>query len=213
MRVSKNFWLNKWEGNMGGLIPNPHDDIVKQKLDKQFSDPHLGSLRSRILGPAPVVEPHFFSDPGHSRHLYRISHRLQIWPEPDPMSGEPPPTTAQLKARWQALLQKLLTDPVKAHQQGTPDTVAEYIRKALHVFVVTDAAQCTSITFTAIHDTTLPAGIDYQANINPDPTKPRPAGSYPATIQLRCRQEIPAGTNAPDPGPDPGEVPPDQPNV
>jgi hypothetical protein len=203
---------------MGGLIPNPHDNIIKQKLNKQFSDPKLSNLRKRIAHPP--TEPHFFSDPGHPRHLHRISYRLKIWPDPDNSSGEPPPTLAQLKARWQYFLKILLMDPVSAAQKGI--TVADYIRRALHVFVVTDdpqsvapgAPQCTAITFDAVPDDgTLPAGIDYRAHINPDPDVPRPAGPYVASIVLMCRTEIPPGVSAPtNPPADPGEVLPDQPS-
>lgn len=201
---------------MGGLIPNPHDDIVKQKLDRQFSDPHLRNLRNRIAHPP--TEPHFFSDPGHQRRLHRISYRLKIWPDPV-HPGEPPPTLAELKARWQYLLSVLLMDPMTAAQKGT--TVAEVIRHALQVFVVNDdpltvaagAPNCTAITFDAIPDDgTLLPGINYRADITPDPDKPRPLGPYVASIVLVCRVEIPGGVGAPDPGPDPGEVAPDQPN-
>jgi hypothetical protein len=194
---------------MGGLIPNPHDDSVKQKLDKQFSDPHLRNLRKRLDQGHPPIEPNFFSDPVNPRHLARISYRLKIWPDPDPHAGEPPPTTAELKARWQYLLQVLLTDPIRAGQNGS--TVAELIRNALQVFVVTDDPVCTAITFDVIQ-AALPAGIDYQVNINPDPTIPRPVGNYVATIQLVCRVEIPPGVQSPDPVSDAGEVPPDQPS-
>ena len=191
---------------MGGLIPNPHDQDVMQKLDATFSDPHLRNLRNRIRGPA-APEPHFFSDPGNARHLARISLRLRIHP-----NGPPPPTPAQLKARWQYFLQTLLTNPATAAQNGT--TVAEVIRKALQEFVVTDDPKCTAITFSAVPDDgTLPPGINYRADINPDPNVPRPAAPYVASIQLMCRIEIPAGVSAPDPGPDNGEVPPPQPNI
>jgi hypothetical protein len=80
---------------VGGLIPNPHDDSVKQKLDKQFSDPHLRNLRDRIDKGNPPTEPFFFFDPNNPRHLARIAYRLKIWPEPNPQAGEPPPTTTQ----------------------------------------------------------------------------------------------------------------------
>jgi hypothetical protein len=191
---------------MGALIPNPHDQDVSQRLDATFSDPHLRNLRNRISGPG-ATEPNFFSDPGNSRHLARISYRLKISPH-----GPPPPTPAELKARWQYLLQTLLTDRVTAAQSG--QTVADVIREALQVFVVTDDPQCTAITFSAVPDDgTLPMGINYCADINPNPNIPRPPGPYIASIQLMCRQEILAGVNAPDPGPDPGEVPPPQPNI
>jgi len=65
---------------MGGLIPNPHDDSVKDKLDKQFRNPKLRKLRNRINR---GNEPHFFTDPANARRLARISHRLKVWPEPD----------------------------------------------------------------------------------------------------------------------------------
>jgi hypothetical protein len=92
--------------------------------------------------------------------------------------------------------------------------VAEVIREALQVFVVTDDPKCTAITFCAIPDDgTLPTGIDYRADINPDPYQPRPAAPYVASIQLMCRIEIPPGVSAPDAGPDNGEVPPVQPNI
>jgi hypothetical protein len=191
---------------MGSLIPNPHDQNVSHELDNTFSDPHLRNLRNRIHGHG-AAEPHFFSDPGNARHLARISHRLKIHP-----NGPPPPTPAQLKARWQYFLQTLLTDPVTAAQNGT--TVAEVIRKALQVFVVTDDPKCTAITFDAIpNDGSLPNGINYRAHINPDPDLPRGAEAYIATIKLMCRTEIAAGVNAPDPNPDNGEVPPVQPNI
>jgi hypothetical protein len=195
---------------MGGLIPNPHDDSVKDKLDKQFSDPKLKNLRKRIRGAPghPPVEPHFFTDPAHPRLLARISHRLKVWPEPDTNAGEPPPTTAQLKARWQYLLQVSLTDPVTAGQGGK--TVADLIREALQVFVVTDAVKCTEITFDAVQAALAPP-LEYQVNIVPDVTA-RPAGNYAAKITLICRQEIPPNSDRTDPGQDNGEVPPAQPD-
>lgn len=202
---------------MGGLIPNPHDDSVKQKLDKQFSDPKLRNLRNRIDKGHPPTEPNFFSDPGNPRHLARIAYRLKIWPDPDTQAGEPPPTTTQLKARWQYLLQVLLTDPIGAGQSGS--TVAELIRNALQVFVVTDdpqtaapgAPQCTAITFD-VTEAPLPGVLQYQVNITPD-LNARPAGQYVANVQLVCRTEIPQGVAANDPPPDPGEVPPPQPDL
>jgi outer membrane biosynthesis protein TonB len=198
---------------MGGLIPNPHDDSVKDKLDKQFSNPKLRNLRKRINRGS---EPHFFSDPANARHLARISHRLKVWPEPDRGSGEPPPTTAQLKARWQYLLQVSLTDPAKAGQGGS--TVAELIRNALQVFVVTDDPstvpappnKCTAITFEAIK-AALPGALEYHVNITPSLTA-RPVGNYAAKIQLVCRQEIAQGVGSNDPPADNGEVPPVQPD-
>src|SRR5947207_15865866 len=105
---------------MGGLIPNPHDDSVKGKLDKQFSNPKLRNSRNRIHIGHPPTEPNFFTDAGNARHLARISHRLKIWPDPDTKSGEPPPTTTQLKARCQYLLQVSLTDPVTSGQAVGP---------------------------------------------------------------------------------------------
>lgn len=199
---------------MGSLIPNPHDQDVMQNLDATFSDPHLRNLRNRITGhsPLPPTEPHFFSDPGNARHLARISHRLKIHP-----NGPPPPTPAELKARWQYFLQTLLTDPATAAQNGK--TVAQVIREALQVFVVTDdpttgPRNCMAITFSAIpNDGTLPSGINYRADINPDPNLPRPAAPYTASITLMCRTEIAPGVNAGDPNPDNGEVPPVQPNI
>jgi hypothetical protein len=191
---------------MGALIPNPHDLNVIQKLDNTFSNPHLRNLRNRIVGPG-ATEPHFFSDPGNARHLARISHRLKISPD-----APPPPNPAQLRARWQFFLQTLLTNGATAAQNGK--TVAEVIREALQVFVVTDASKCTAITFGVIpNDGSLSGGIDYRADITPDPNVPRPAGSYTASIQLMCRQEISAGVSAPDPSPDHGEISPDQPNI
>ena len=201
---------------MGSLIPNPHDDSVKDKLDKQFSDPKLRNLRRRLNQGHPPTEPNFFSDPANPRHLARVSHRLKIWPDPDPHSGEPPPTTAELKARWQYLLQVPLTDPAKAGQSGS--TVAELIRNALQVFVVTDdpqtaapgAPKCTAITF-GVLQAPLPGALEYQVNITPN-LSARPAGDYGATIQLVCRKEIDAGVHSNDPPADNGEVPPVQPN-
>ena len=194
---------------MGGLIPNDHDKDVSRRLDDQFSDPHLGNLRNRIHGPG-ATEPYFLSDPGNVRHLARISHRLKI--HPHPVVPPPPhePTELELKARWQYFLQTLLTNPVTAAQNGT--CVAEVIRQALEVYVVTDDPKCTAITFEAIpNDGTLPPGIDYRAHFDPDPFKPRGAVAYVADIKLMCRTEIKAGVSAPDPVRDNGEVPPDQP--
>ncbi len=199
---------------MGGLIPNPHDDSVKDKLDKQFSNPKLRKLRDRIHNPP--KEPNFFTDPAHPRHLARIAHRLKVWPEPDTKSGEPPPTTTQLKARWQYLLQVSLTDPMTAGQGG--GTVADLIREALQVFVVTDdpqtagpgAPKCTAITFDAVQ-APLAAPLQYQVNIAPD-VSARPAGKYVAKITLICQQDIPPNSNRPDPGADGGEVGPVQPD-
>jgi len=189
---------------MGSLIPNDHDKDVSRRLDVQFSDPHLRNLRNRIHGPG-ATEPNFFSDPGNLRHLARISHRLKIHPH-----GPPPPTPAELRARWQYFLQTLLTDPVSAAQDGT--SVAEVIRKALQVFVVTDDPKCTAITFETIPGN-LPGPIDYSANITPNPNVPRGPGNYVAKIQLVCRKEIDEGVSAPDPSPDQGEMPPAQPNL
>ena len=82
--ISKNLLLTHGRMQMGGLIPNPHDKSVKDKLDKQFRNPKLRNLRKRInKGPNPT-EPNFFSHPANPRHLARISHRLKIWPDPDP---------------------------------------------------------------------------------------------------------------------------------
>jgi hypothetical protein len=188
---------------MGALIPNDHDKDVSRRLNAQFSEPHLTNLRRRVNRPG-STEPHFFSDPANARHLARISHRLKIHPH------EPPsPTPAELRARWQYFLQRLLTDPVSAAQDGT--TVAEVIRKALQVFVVTDDPQCTAITFETIPGN-LPTGIDYRANITPNPNAPRPA-NYVAHIQLVCRKEIADDVAADDPDADNGEVPPAQPNL
>src|SRR6476620_6433411 len=161
---------------MGGLIPNAHDKDVSGRLDNQFSDPHLRNLRNRIRGP----EPYFFARPrpGNGRHLARISHRLKIHPH-----GPQPPTPLELKARWQYFLQTLLTNPVTAAQNGT--TVAEVIRQALEVFVVTDDPKCTAITFEAIPDDgSLPAGINYCAHFDPNPFQPRGAKDYVAKIHL-----------------------------
>jgi hypothetical protein len=204
---------------MGGLIPSPHDNIVKTKLNKQFGGGHLQGLRARLAHPP--TEPNFFHDPANVRHLHRISYRLKIWPDPVNALGEPPPTADQLKARWQFFLQYMLADPDSAAQRGT--TVAGFILRALQVFVVTDdpaaagagAAQCTQIIFDAVPDDgTLLAGTDYRADIDPDPDLPRPPGAYVASIVLMCRTEIPAGVAAPfPPRPDVGEVAPDQPPV
>jgi hypothetical protein len=202
---------------MGGLIPNPHDDSVKDKLDKQFSNPKLRNLRNRIHIGHPPSEPSFFTDPAHPRHLARISHRLKVWPDPDTKSGEPPPTTTQLRARWQYLLQVSLTDPVIAGQGGGGATVADLVREALQVFVVTDdpqtagpgAPKCTAITFDAVQAALAPP-LEYQVNIVPD-VNARPVGNYVAKITLICRQDIPPNSNRPDPGADNGEVPPAQP--
>jgi hypothetical protein len=197
---------------MGGLIPNPHDDSVKDKLDKQFSGSKLKKLRKRINQ---GTESQFFTDPANARHLARISHRLKIWPEPDSQNNEPPPTTAQLKARWQFLLQVKLTDRNVAGQGAGNRPVADLIREALQVFVVTDdpnkhgPSSCTAITFDAVQ-APLTSPLEYQVNIVPD-VNARPA-NYTARITLICNQEIPANSNRDDPTPDNGEVPPEQPD-
>jgi hypothetical protein len=195
---------------MGAYIRNPHDLNVRDKLNTAFSDPHLRNLRNRVCGPG-ATEPYFFNDPrpGNHRYLARISFRLKVWPDgpPWPAPPPPPPTPVQLRARWIHLLGTLLMNPVSAAQGGT--TVAEVIRDALQKFVVRDEATCTAINFDVIHRS-LPVGIDYQVDITPNPNSPPPS-AYTALIVLVCRQDIPAGAAAPDPGPDPGEVQPPQP--
>jgi hypothetical protein len=176
------------EGTMGGVIPSGHDLNVITKLDTLFSDPHLGNLRTFVQN----ADPGFFR---HGRHLARISLRLKIWPD-------------GIQGRWYYFLKELLTN-AQAAQNNT--TVAEVIREALSLFVAD--ANCKQIGFHVMPDDgSLAAGINYRADITPDPNAP-PAKAYNATIMLVCRQEIPAGVHDPDPGPDGGELPPVQPNL
>jgi hypothetical protein len=173
---------------MGSLIPSNGDTNVINKLDTLFSDPHLTHLRAFVKG----TDPQFFHPP---RHLRRISYRLKIWPD-------------GLKGRWFYFLKHLLPH---AAQNGT--TVAVVIRDALKVFVAD--TKCTYVSFHVQPDVqgTLQAGIDYRADIIPDPAAP-PATPYPATITLVCRTEIQQGVNEPDPtAKDAGENGPDQPNI
>jgi hypothetical protein len=173
---------------MGGLIPSNGDLNVINKLDTRFSGQPLARLRAFVSN----HDPNFFHAP---RHVRRISYRLKIWPD-------------GLKGRWFYLLARLLHNTA---QNGT--TVAVVIRDALRHFVADDP-NCTQVSFQVQHDVqgTLPAGIDYRADINPDPTA-LPAHAYAATITLVCRVEIPQGVNEPDPGPDGGESGGDQPNI
>jgi len=173
---------------MGSLIPSGGDMNVISKLDTLFSEPHLTKLRTFVAG----TDAQFFHPP---RHLRRISYRLKIWPD-------------GLKGRWFYFLKHLLPN---THQNGT--TVAVIIRDALRDFVAD--TNCTYVSFHVQPDVynTLPAGIDYRADISPDPAA-APAKPYPATITLVCRNEIPHGVNEPDPtGKDGGEGGPDQPNI
>ena len=173
---------------MGSLIPSGGDTNVINKLDILFSDPHLANLRAFVKG----TDPQFFHPP---RHLRRISYRLKAWPD-------------GLKGRWFYFLKQLLPNTA---QNGT--TVAVVIRDALKVFV--EDTNCTCVSFLVHPDVqaTLPAGIDYRADIAPDPAA-TPAAPYAATITLVCRTEIPQGVNEPDPtGKDAGENGPDQPNI
>jgi hypothetical protein len=195
---------------MGAYIRNPHDLNVRDKLNTAFSDPHLRNLRNRVCGPG-ASEPYFFDDPrpGNNRQLARISFRLRVWPDgpPWPAPPPPPPTPVQLRARWIHLLGALLKNPVSAAQNGT--TVAEVIRDALQKFVVRDETKCTAINFEVIHRA-LTSPLEYQVDITPHPDSPPPT-AYTALIVLVCQQDILAGAAAPDPGADPGEVPPAQP--
>jgi hypothetical protein len=90
-------------------------------------------------------------------------------------------------------------------------TVADVIRHALEVFVKDDP-NCTYIRFDAIPDDGTLQGIDYRAEISPDPDQ-LPGVPYVASIVLVCRQDIPPGVNANDPLLDNGELPPPQPNI
>jgi hypothetical protein len=173
---------------MGSLIPSGGDKNVIAKLDDLFSGPKLAKLRTFVSG----TDPHFFHPP---RHVRRISYRLKIWPD-------------GLKGRWFYFLKNLLPNTA---QGGT--TVAVVIRDALRDFVAD--SNCTQVSFYALPDVggTLPAGVDYRADISPDPAA-RPAYAYAASITLVCRNEIPPGVNEPDPtGKDAGENGPDQPNI
>ena len=173
---------------MGSLIPSGGDTNVINKLDNMFSDPHLANLRAFVK----TTDSNFFHAP---RHLRRISYRLKIWPD-------------GLKGRWFYFLKNLLPNTA---QNGT--TVAVVIRDALKTFVAD--TNCSHVRFQVQPDVhgTLPAGIDYRADINPDPAA-RPANPYSATVTLVCRNEIPQGVNEPDPTvKDGGENGPDQPNV
>jgi hypothetical protein len=69
---------------------------------------------------------------------------------------------------------------------------------------------CTAITFDAVQAPLAPP-LEYQVNIVPA-VNARPPGNYVARITLICRQDIPPGSNRPDPGADNGEVAPAQPN-
>ena len=88
--------------------------------------------------------------------------------------------------------------------------MAQVIREALGVFVADDP-NCLCITFKAIPDDgTLLPGVDYRADISPNPI---PAAPYRASITLVCRTEIPAGVNSSDPPADGGEAGPEHPNI
>jgi hypothetical protein len=174
---------------MGSLIPSGGDTNVINKLDNLFSGQSLKNLRGFVTG----TDPNFFHAP---RLLRRISYRLKIWPD-------------GLKGRWFYLLAHPLHNTA---QDGT--FVAVVIRNALRHFVADDP-NCTQVSFYVQADVkgTLPDGIDYRADINPDPAA-RPAKAYAATVTLVCRTEIPPGVNEPDPTTkDGGENGPDQPNI
>ncbi len=173
---------------MGSLIPSGGDTNVINKLDSRFSGQPLANLRAFING----TDAPFFHPP---RPLRRISYRLKIWPD-------------NLKGRWFYFLRHLLPNTA---QSGT--TVAVTIRDALRDFVADP--NCTQVSFHVQPDVhgTLPTGIDYRADINPNPAAP-PATAYAATITLVCRTEIPQGVHEPDPAAkDGGENGPDQPNI
>jgi hypothetical protein len=173
---------------MGSLIPSGGDTNVINKLDNLFSGQKLAKLRAFVNG----TDPQFFHPP---RHLRRLSFRLKIWPD-------------NLKGRWFYLLKQLLPNTA---QGGT--TVAVVIRDALRDFVADP--NCTQVSFQVQPDVhgTLPNGIDYRADVNPDPTA-LPGHAYAASVTLVCRTEIPQGVNEPDPTTkDTGENGPDQPNI
>jgi hypothetical protein len=173
---------------MGSLIPSGGDTNVIGKLDARFSGQPLQNLRTFISS----TDAHFFHAP---RHLRRISFRLKIWPD-------------GLKGRWFYFLKHFLPNTA---QGGT--TVAVVIRDALRDFVADP--NCTQVSFHVQPDVygTLPNGIDYRADINPNPAA-LPANAYAADITLVCRSEIPQGVNEPDPTTkDTGENGPDQPNI
>jgi hypothetical protein len=173
---------------MGSLIPSGGDTNVINKLDKRFSGESLQNLRAFISS----TDRQFFHAP---RHLRRISYRLKIWPD-------------GLKGRWFYFLKHLLPNTAQA---GT--TVAVVVRNALRDFVAD--SNCTQVSFHVQPDVhgTLAPGIDYRADITPDPAH-RPANAYAAKVTLVCRNEIPHGVDEPDPAAkDADENGPDQPDI
>jgi hypothetical protein len=162
---------------MGGLIPNPNDAEVIDKLNAQFQGAKLQKLRDHIRGTADV----FFAD---DRHLHRISHRLRIFPS----SGDRP------KGRWYVLLRDLIGD-----------TNRKAILKALRDAV--GNPKCVGIHFWARFNTrsTPPPIADYEVEVIQE--RPDTNGEFWVAITLLCDHEILASVQGDpsDPPEDPGE--------
>jgi hypothetical protein len=168
---------------VGGLIPNPNDMEVIDKLNARFSGAQLAALR---LFMATSHDDTF----NPSRHLHRISYRLKIYPT----SGPRP------RARWFVFLRDLIGAQV-----------ARSILAAIAAGVndwdtsTTPPTGCVGLRFWAIYDPTMTVPPDYVADI--DRAQPDANGQYWITITLRCFQEIdPLNPGIPDPTtPDGGE--------
>jgi hypothetical protein len=114
---------------MGGLIPNPNDAEVIEKLNAQFQGDKLSKLRKHIRD----KNDDFFA---RGRHLNRISHRLNVFPG----SGSGP---SRPRARWYLFLRQLI---------GTTNQIQ--ILDALRGFVgdpatASDNLPCAGIRFWA----------------------------------------------------------------
>jgi hypothetical protein len=169
---------------MGGLIPNPNDADVIDKLNAHFHGAKLTKLRDHIRS----KNDDFFA---RGRHLHRISHRLNIFPGTG--SGHSRP-----KGRWYLFLRQLI---------GT--TNQNKILDALRGFVgdntnASDNLPCVGIRFWARFNP-APNPPDYDVEITQD--LPDANGKFWATITLLCDHEINPGLpgDADDPTEDGGE--------
>jgi hypothetical protein len=167
---------------MGGLIPNGNDADVIDKLNTTFQGAKLARLRKHIHDNGDDV---FASN----RKLYRIAHRLNIFPS----SGPRP------KGRWYVFLRDLLGNANQTKiLQALRDSVGD--------------PNCVGIRFWAQFNP-APNPPDYDVDISPK--HPDATGKFWITITLLCDHEIdPSIPGDPrDPPADSGEHGPVHPSL